>query len=32
MRQHPQRGIIRRRPRAGYLEFTDDARFSLMPE
>ena len=27
-----QRGIIRRRPRAGYLELTDDARFSLMPE
>jgi len=24
-----QRGIIRRRPRAGYLELTDDARFSL---
>ena len=27
-----QRGIIRRRPRAGYLEFTDDARISLAPE
>jgi DNA-binding Xre family transcriptional regulator len=27
-----QRGIIRRRPRAGYLELTDDARFSLTPE
>ena len=27
-----QRGIIRRRPRAGYLELTDDTRFSLMPE
>ena len=27
-----QRGIIRRRPRAGYLELTDDARFSLAPE
>ena len=27
-----QRGIIRRRARAGYLELTDDARFSLMPE
>jgi len=27
-----QRGIIRRRPRAGYLELTDDARFSFMPE
>jgi hypothetical protein len=27
-----QRGIIRRRPRAGYLELTDDARFSLMLE
>jgi hypothetical protein len=26
-----QRGIIRRRPRAGYLELTDDARFSLAP-
>ena len=24
-----QRGIIRRRARAGYLELTDDARFSL---
>ena len=32
MRQHQQRGIIRRRPRAGYLELTDDARFSLAPE
>jgi hypothetical protein len=27
-----QRGIIRRRARVGYLELTDDARFSLMPE
>ena len=27
-----QRGIIRRRPRAGYLELTGDARFSLTPE
>ena len=27
-----QRGIIRRRARAGYLELTDDARFSLTPE
>jgi hypothetical protein len=27
-----QRGIIRRRARAGYLELTDDARFSLAPE
>jgi len=27
-----QRGIIRRRPRAGYLELTDDAQFSLAPE
>ena len=27
-----QRGIIRRRGRAGYLELTDDARFSLAPE
>ena len=27
-----QRGIIRRPARAGYLELTDDARFSLMPE
>ena len=26
-----QRGIIRRRPRSGYLELTDDARFSLAP-
>ena len=25
-----QRGIIRRRARAGYLELTDDARFSLV--
>ena len=32
MRQHQQRGIIRRRPRAGYLELTDDARFSLAPD
>ena len=27
-----QRGSIRRRARAGYLELTDDARFSLTPE
>ena len=27
-----QRGIIRRRARAGYLELTDDALFSLAPE
>jgi hypothetical protein len=27
-----QRGIIRRRARVGYLELTDDARFSLTPE
>ena len=27
-----QRGIIRRRPRTGYLELTDDVRFSLAPE
>ena len=27
-----QRGIIRRRARAGYFELTDDARFSLAPE
>ena len=27
-----QRGIIRRRAHAGFLELTDDARFSLTPE